>query len=82
VGRRCAVLIDGLDGRGWAPVYRWGGLTGRVEVGAFSVVVEDDEDLDRAVVGSDGVRNHGGELCRVARFDQDGLIPELQASGS
>ncbi|MCW2914965.1 MAG: hypothetical protein JWN52_3033 [Actinomycetia bacterium] len=49
---------------------------------AFSVVVEDDEDLDRAVVGSDGVRNHGGELCRVAGLDQDGPLPHLQVARS
>jgi len=62
---RCTVLIDGLVA----------GVAGRVEVDAFSVVVEDDEDLDRAVVGSDGMRNHGGELCRVAGLNQDGPVP-------
>jgi hypothetical protein len=52
-------------------------LLAGVEVGAFSVVVEDDQDLDRSLVGSDGVRNHGGELGGVAGLDQDGSVAQL-----
>lgn len=50
------------------------GLIGWVEVGAFSVVVEDDENLAWAVVGSNGMRNDGGALPRH-RLDQDGRLP-------
>lgn len=49
---------------------------------APSVVIEDAQDLGRSAVRLDGVRDHGGELGRLARFDPDGALAEEQRDGS
>src|SRR5437879_102309 len=53
-----------------------------VEVGALSVVVEDDEDLCRTAVCLDGVGDHGGELGGLAGLDSYGALAEDQRDGS
>src|ERR1700722_3657765 len=48
------------------------------QMGALSVLVEDAQDLRRAAASVEGVRNHGGELRRLAGLDQDGPLPQPQ----
>jgi hypothetical protein len=55
------------------------GEVDRIQVGALPVAVEDDEDLGWSVMGGDGVRRHGGELCRLSGFDQDDAVAEVQS---
>lgn len=50
-------------------------------MGALTVVIEDGENLYGALVSTDGVRDHRGELCCVAGFDKDGALTQLQARG-
>lgn len=56
-------------------------FTPGVEVRALPVVVEDAQDLGRPAVRLDGVRDHGGELGGLARFDPDGALAEDQRDG-
>jgi len=53
-----------------------------VEVGALSVVVEDDGDLCRTAVCLAGVRDHGGELGGLAGLDPYGAFAKDQRDGS
>ena len=52
------------------------------QMGALPVVVEDAKHLRRAVMSSEGVRNHGGELRRLAGLDHDGPLAKQQHNGS
>ena len=49
-----------------------------MKVHPFPVVGEDRQDLDRALMGADCVRNHGGELGVVPGLDQDGALAEIE----
>src|ERR1035438_7184265 len=51
-------------------------------MGALSVVVEDAQDLRRAALGAERVRNHGRELRCLTGLDQDGAPAQQQHDGS
>jgi len=52
------------------------------EMAALPVVVEDAQDLRWAATRPEGVRNHGGELGRLAGLDQDGPLTQQQHNAS
>lgn len=55
-----------------------GGVVRVVKVGFSAVVVENAEDLHRALMGGNDMRDHGGELGHLARVNQDCPLPQLQ----
>ena len=65
-------------GSPWADPRAKRAVTVKGEVGALAVVVEDAQDLGRAAAGAERVRDHRGELRRLARLDQDGPLAQHQ----
>src|ERR1017187_7486665 len=77
-----ALPPDRLRRRGYYGPSGVGVLGQRPEMGPLPVVVEDAQDLRRAAVSPEGVRNHGGELRRLAGLDHDGPLAKQQHYGS
>ena len=50
-------------------------------MGTLPVVVEDAQDLRGAAPGAERVRDHRGELRRLAGLDHDGPLPQHQDDG-
>ena len=48
-------------------------------MGLLTIVVEDAEDLDRAIMSAESVRGHRRKLCGLPGFDEDRALPQLQA---
>src|ERR1035441_849740 len=81
-GMEYALPPDRLRRRGYYGPSGVGVLGQRPEMGPLPVVVEDAQDLRRAAVSPEGVRNHGGELRRLAGLDHDGPLAKQQHYGS
>lgn len=62
----CADTLPRLRLRGW------------IQVRSFPIVVEDRQDLDRAVMGADSVRKHGGDPGRLPGLDKIDAFAELE----
>lgn len=53
-----------------------------VQMGAFAVAIEQGQDLHRALVGADGMRDHRREFCGLALVHEDCPLTQVQSGGA